>query len=163
MRHMLERGPHTSGDQDQQRQTNTTMPSPIVTVPANVWLRVVAFTKAYDASKKLHKVVAAIDVPDISPEAEERRQKIIEIAETMNWVGEGQVEIDADARLSEGDDNGCYVSGWIWCDYTDTEFDKACAECGEVCDDPAELVDHEKHGKLCPDCHTELTEVLDED
>lgn len=37
---------------------------------------------------------------------------------------EGKIEIDADATVSHGDDNGAYVRAWVWVDFTGTVFDK---------------------------------------
>jgi hypothetical protein len=34
------------------------------------------------------------------------------------------VEIDDTDLLSEGNDNGCYVQAWVWCDFAGTRFDK---------------------------------------
>ena len=109
-----------------------------------------------------------IEVPDISPEAEARRQKIIEIASDAPWVKEGEVEIDENARLSESGDNGCYVAAWTWCDFSDTELDKdenvpcsdCCAKvsvdadgfstfCGTRCNECLET--HAKECELCAD------------
>ncbi len=41
---------------------------------------------------------------------------------------DGEVEIDQNAIISEGDDNGCYVSAWVWVSYADTPFDKEKSE-----------------------------------
>jgi len=35
-----------------------------------------------------------------------------------------ELEVDGDARISEGDDNGCFVAAWVWVDFSGTEFDK---------------------------------------
>ena len=37
---------------------------------------------------------------------------------------EGAVEIDDNALLSEGNDNGCYVQAWVWVNFAGTRFDK---------------------------------------
>jgi len=42
-----------------------------------------------------------------------RKQKIINRAKQM-YHREGEIEIDDNARLSEGDDDGCYVQAWVW-------------------------------------------------
>lgn len=55
--------------------------------------------------------------------AEERRQAIIGLARSQ-YEEEGHTEIDDNAPLSEGDDNGCYVQAWVWVDFTGTRFDK---------------------------------------
>jgi hypothetical protein len=56
-------------------------------------------------------------------QAEERRREIIELAREQREI-EGPVEIDDNALLSEGNDNGCYVTAWVWVDFTRTKFDK---------------------------------------
>ena len=37
---------------------------------------------------------------------------------------DGEVEVDDNAKLSEGDDNGTYVQAWVWVSFADTPFDK---------------------------------------
>jgi hypothetical protein len=37
---------------------------------------------------------------------------------------EGAVEMDDNALLSEGNDNGCYVAAWVWVDFAQTKLDK---------------------------------------
>lgn len=61
--------------------------------------------------------------PDCHLEAEERRSGIIELAREQRGE-EGAVEIDDNAALSEGDDNGCYIQAWVWVDFVGTKFDK---------------------------------------
>ena len=61
--------------------------------------------------------------PDCHLEAEERRFEIIELARQQRQA-EGLVEIDDNAQVSEGNDNGCYVAAWVWVDFSDTKFDK---------------------------------------
>ena len=64
------------------------------------------------------------------PQAEERRCEIIELARKQREI-EGAVEIDDNALLSEGNDNGCYVAAWVWVDYAGTNFDKEKGEDNE--------------------------------
>ena len=56
-------------------------------------------------------------------QAEERRCEIIELAQEQREI-EGAIEIDDNAPLSEGHDNGCYVAAWVWVDFARTKFDK---------------------------------------
>ena len=56
-------------------------------------------------------------------QAEDRRLEIIELAREQREI-EGAVEIDDNALLSEGNDNGYYVAAWVWVDFADTKFDK---------------------------------------
>lgn len=52
-----------------------------------------------------------------------RRAAIIEMAR-KRYVGDGEVKVDDDARLSEGQDNGTYVQTWVWVDFYGTPLDK---------------------------------------
>lgn len=61
--------------------------------------------------------------PDCHLEAERRRSEIIELARERHEE-EGQLEIDDNALLSEGFDNGCYVQAWVWTEFVGTRFDK---------------------------------------
>ena len=60
---------------------------------------------------------------DCHTPAEERRVGIIDLARQQHQQ-EGLVEIDANAQVSEGNDNGCYVQAWVWVDFANTRFDK---------------------------------------
>jgi len=53
----------------------------------------------------------------------EREQGIIALAREGKQI-DGEVEIDDNALLSEGGDNGAYVAAWVWCDFSGTPFDK---------------------------------------
>jgi hypothetical protein len=55
--------------------------------------------------------------------AEARRVGIIELARNEHQK-DGEVEIDDNAQLSEGNDNGCYVAAWVWVGFSGTPFDK---------------------------------------
>ena len=105
------------------------MPEQSVIIPRDLWVEILNITRSMDECKNILKRIG-VELPDMSPEAEVRREKIIEIAKGMPWVdSDGKVEIDSDARLSECDvdgcySNGCYVSAWVWCSFSDTEFEK---------------------------------------
>ena len=60
---------------------------------------------------------------DCYTQSEERRCAIIELARQQRQE-EGLVEIDTNACLSEGNDNGCYVQAWVWVDFAETRFNK---------------------------------------
>jgi hypothetical protein len=60
---------------------------------------------------------------DAAHEVETRRVAIVKMAKDQ-CVSEGLLEVDDNATLSEGDDNGTYVQAWVWVDFTDTPFDK---------------------------------------
>lgn len=61
--------------------------------------------------------------PDCHFEAEERRNEIIKLAREQHHR-EGVIEIDDEACLSEGTDNGCYIAAWVWVYFTGTKMDK---------------------------------------
>ena len=61
--------------------------------------------------------------PDCCIDDEERRFEIIELSREQHQ-NDGELEIDDDARVSEGNDNGYYVGAWVWLDFADTKFDK---------------------------------------
>lgn len=132
------------------------MPNPIVAVPADLWDNIKLFISDTIDSTSPHSLremlesANGIDVPKLDDESEHRRERIIEIlGDSIPWVRQGEVEIDRNARISEGGANGCYVSGWVWCDFAGTEFDKSCASCGEVEDDISNRKD-----SLCEPCQT---------
>jgi hypothetical protein len=52
-----------------------------------------------------------------------RDQDIVELAQKQHYK-DGELEVDMDAEVSEGDDNGAYVQAWVWVDFTNTKFDK---------------------------------------
>ncbi len=54
---------------------------------------------------------------------ENRRLGIIQLAREQ-LADEGRVEIDDDAVVSDGDDDGCYVAAWVWVAFEGTQFDK---------------------------------------
>jgi hypothetical protein len=58
-------------------------------------------------------------------EPEARRKLIIAMARKQ-YEEEGTLEIDDDGvvKLSEGEDNGCYVCAWVWVDFAGTKLDK---------------------------------------
>jgi len=60
--------------------------------------------------------------------ATKRDMKILDIAQDMRYVRDGEVEIDNPcdgiATISEGDDNGAYVLAWVWADFSGTDLDK---------------------------------------
>ena len=56
-------------------------------------------------------------------QAEFKRLSILELARNEHQK-DGEVEIDDNAQLSEGNDNGCYVAAWVWVGFSGTPFDK---------------------------------------
>jgi len=137
------------------------MPAPIVTVPTDLWVDILMFISTFrpdEVLADLRRRTDNVDVPSLDPEDEARRVKIVELAGEQGWVTDGEVEIDADARLSEGNDNGCYVSAWVWCPFEGTEFDTECEddepECLEVSDE--ELIDTPEAGLMCVKCQAAM-------
>lgn len=55
-----------------------------------------------------------------------RRQKIIDIAREVrsDILRDGELELDENAKVSEGDDNGAYVQTWMWVPFEGTPLDK---------------------------------------
>lgn len=58
---------------------------------------------------------------------DDRAAEIISLA-NRRYREDGEIEVDSDALISEGNDNGCYVEGWLWVDFTGTPFDKEAEE-----------------------------------
>lgn len=63
---------------------------------------------------------------------EEERDKFIRDLAQRTYSSEGCVEIDEDAEISYGDDDGAYVKAWVWVGFCDTPLSKDCSECGEA-------------------------------
>lgn len=53
----------------------------------------------------------------------ERDQQILALARER-LASDGEVELDEDAVVSEGDENGAYVQGWLWVSFDGTELSK---------------------------------------
>jgi len=52
-----------------------------------------------------------------------QRDKIVELAEDQHGK-QGLLELDGQANISESENNGAWVSAWVWVDFSDTELDK---------------------------------------
>ena len=52
-----------------------------------------------------------------------RHQGIVDLAHNEYHI-DGACEIDYDAKLSDGDANGCWVQAWVWVDFAGTPYDK---------------------------------------
>lgn len=59
--------------------------------------------------------------------AKSRRVAIVAMA-FKEYIQEGRVEVDDNAVVSEGYDNGAYVQAWVWVDFSGTSFDKETEE-----------------------------------
>lgn len=62
-------------------------------------------------------------LPEVSEDDEEHRLNVIHLARTQA-AREGSAEIDDDAVVSEGDENGAYVQAWLWVDFAGTDLSK---------------------------------------
>lgn len=51
------------------------------------------------------------------------RKAVLELARKDPRVHEGELEIDENAVISSGDDNGAYVQAWLWVDFAGTDLD----------------------------------------
>jgi hypothetical protein len=52
------------------------------------------------------------------------RCEIVEMARNDYGVRDGELEIDDNAVVSHGEDNGAYVQAWVWVGFGGTRFDK---------------------------------------
>jgi hypothetical protein len=59
----------------------------------------------------------------ITQEEWERQEYIRDLAKQQH-AEDGVCEIDHNALISEGDDNGTYVQAWVWVDFAGTQLDK---------------------------------------
>lgn len=70
-----------------------------------------------------NEMLAVHDYADVSEEYMEWRAKVLALADDLSYVdNDGEVEVDSDSLLSEGSDDGCYVSGWIWVPFDGTDL-----------------------------------------
>jgi hypothetical protein len=69
-----------------------------------------------------YAVLSTIAKRAIEMKGDDRDARIVALAQAQ--ARDGELEIDEGAVVSEGDDNGAYVSAWLWVDFADTEFDK---------------------------------------
>ena len=85
---------------------------------------------------------AIMDVPDC-----DRRELILDLAREQQVRLDEQLELvfDEFCDISEGNDNGCFVQGWIWVNFEKTSLDKKvkkpkrCPSC-----DSNEIIETEK-------------------
>ena len=60
----------------------------------------------------------------LTEEQKERERAIVGLAQGLDIVEEGVLEVDDNAVISEGSDNGAYVMAWVWVDFHETPLDK---------------------------------------
>lgn len=53
-----------------------------------------------------------------------RKERIFELARKNPMLRDGELELDENAKISEGDDNGAYIQTWMWVDFDGTDLDK---------------------------------------
>jgi hypothetical protein len=53
-----------------------------------------------------------------------RREQILAIARRNQNLRDGELELDDNAKVSEGDDNGAYIQTWMWVPFDGTPLDK---------------------------------------
>lgn len=52
------------------------------------------------------------------------RDELIRQLASDKYGRDGDLEFDANATVSEGDDNGAYVQAWKWVSFSGTDLDK---------------------------------------
>jgi hypothetical protein len=65
-------------------------------------------------------------------EISDREKQIIALAQDryqaaegcVRGISDGDIDIDDDALVSEGDENGCFVAAWVWVRFDGTPLDK---------------------------------------
>ena len=79
-----------------------------------------------------------ITPPVFSEEETARRQAIYDLHLTQ--YPQETVEVDDDFTIHDGDENGCFISAWIWIDFSETPLDKeTCADKANPADDDDDL------------------------
>lgn len=81
--------------------------------------------------QKSRALQALADLEGSTPEQRERLARIREMA--REHEREGDLELDDEAVVSEGDDNGAYVQMWKWIDFSGTELCKDPESCDQEC------------------------------
>lgn len=69
----------------------------------------------------------AVHRAEAAPEADERDDEVRALANEDPRVNDGELEIDEDAVVSHGGDNGAYVQAWLWVSFEGTSLDKNAA------------------------------------
>lgn len=70
-------------------------------------------------------------VEDAQPTSDPRLDEAFREAATSEYAEEGRIEIDSNAVMSYGEDDGAYVAAWVWVDRSDVPV----CPCGERNDD----------------------------
>lgn len=59
------------------------------------------------------------------------RMAVVNLAKRDRRVREGELEVDDNAIVSWGSDNGAYVQAWLWVDFQGTSMDTEAEQRGE--------------------------------
>ncbi|MBI3835031.1 MAG: hypothetical protein HY287_11945 [Planctomycetes bacterium] len=68
---------------------------------------------------------------DAITQDEVHRRMAVNLARKDPKVHEGELEIDDNAIVSLGADNGAYVQAWLWVDFASTSLDKEAGDKNE--------------------------------
>jgi len=69
--------------------------------------------------------------PEVISQEESDRREIVEMARNDYRICDGELEIDDNAVVSHGEDNGAYVQAWVWVGFGGTKFDKDVSDDGQ--------------------------------
>lgn len=81
--------------------------------------------------QKTRALEALNELGGSTPAERDRLARIRDLAKEHE--SEGDLELDEDAVVSEGEDNGAYVQMWKWIDFSGTEFCKDPDSCDHNC------------------------------
>jgi len=76
----------------------------------------------YDTYKLADQAIVANNSDE-----EQHRLNVLDLARCNGLHVDGETEIQDDAILSEGEDNGAYLQAWVWVDFAGTDLDKEAA------------------------------------
>lgn len=62
-------------------------------------------------------------MPDKKEKYSKREQQIWDLAMKSGKIHDGELELDAYAKISQGESNGAYIQTWMWVDFAGTELD----------------------------------------
>lgn len=111
---------------------------------AGAWAEITRWADMLDslaASERAAKAAAA---------EEETPHRDAFIAAAREAYGSDEIEVDDDAKISEGDE-GAFVQGWLWVSNAEAGLDEDlgnCADCGAAAED-----EWDDETQLCRDCH----------
>jgi hypothetical protein len=64
------------------------------------------------------------DAAEKNPHTQPENAEAYIAAAKKQWAREGEIEIDAEAKVSVGDDPGAYVQAWVWVYDVDADLHK---------------------------------------